>query len=133
MTENLTCCHLFLIYRSNKHSYDQGVIQEESFENGNKRRLVSLKICFMSWLYEFVGVVFTILTPLIQEYGGFNVYFVDAILMFVVLPAQYLMNDEDIKTVITQDGWIQGLKKMLGWHNKVSPQGPIVAAQARNE
>ena len=87
----------------------------------------------MSWLYEFVGVVFTILTPLIQEYGGFNVYFVDAILMFVVLPAQYLMNDEDIKTVITQDGWIQGLKKMLGWHKKVSPQGPIVAAQARNE
>ena len=34
--------------------------------------------------------------------------------MFVIIPAIYLRNDEENKTVITEEEWIQGLKYMLG-------------------
>ena len=111
--------------RCNKTSFERGVVNQESFEYGNKRRLVSLKICFVSWLYEFLGVAFTYLTPVLLAFGAFNIYFIDAILMFVVLPAMYLINDEGTKTVITQHGWIQGVRQMLGMRTQILPQAPI--------
>ena len=70
----------------------------------------------MSWLYEFIGVVVTLVTPYLRDYGLSYLYFPDVILMFVFIPCVHLMNDEDTKTVITEEGWIQGLKHMLGIH-----------------
>ena len=75
-----------------------------------------MKICFMGWLYEFIGVVVTFVTPYLRNYGLYYLYFPDVILMFLVIPFVHLMNDEDTKTVITEEGWIQGLKHMLGIH-----------------
>ena len=121
--------HLFS--SSNENSYKIQIIREEDFEYGNKRRLVSLKICFMGWLYEIVGVVFTLLTPFIQELISFNVSYVDAVLMFVILPVTFFINDEDTKTVITDEGWIEGAKYMLGRRNVVSSVAPIAGSRNR--
>ena len=79
----------------------------------------------MSWFYELLGVAFTYLTPVLLAFGAFNIYFVDGILMYVVLPAMYLINDEDNKTAITEHGWIQGVRHILGIRNQILPQAPI--------
>ena len=85
----------------------------------------------MGWLYEIVGVVFTLLTPFIQELISFNVSYVDAVLMFVILPVTFFINDEDTKTVITDEGWIEGAKYMLGRRNVVSSVAPIAGSRNR--
>ena len=107
--------------RSNEDSFSRGVLSEAQYEMGNKRRLVSLKICFMTWLYEMIGVAFTILTPYLNSLGVPYLSYPDAILLFVVIPFLHIMNDEDTKTVITNEGWIEGIKHMLGIRSKVTP------------
>ena len=42
-----------------------------------------------------------------------NAYFVDAIMMFVGIPLIHLTNDDDIKEMIAEEGWYQGLKSFL--------------------
>ena len=81
-----------------------------------------MDICFLSWLFEFIGMVVTILSPTLVAHGASNIYFIDAILMFVMLPAMYLINDEDIKTVITEQGWIQGIMNTFVRRNQIQPQ-----------
>ena len=76
----------------------------------------------MCWVFEFVGIAISYLTPLLLALGAFNIYFIDAILMFVMLPALYLINDEDTKTIITQQGWIQGLMITFGKSNNPRAQ-----------
>ena len=85
----------------------------------------------MGWLYEIVGVVLTLLTPLIQELVSFNVSYVDAVLMFVILPATFFINDEDTKTVITDEGWIEGAKYMLGKRSMVPSVAPVAGSRNR--
>ena len=67
--------------RSNEDSFSRGVLSEDQYEMGNKRRLVSLKICFLTWMYEMIGVAFTILTPYLNSLGVPYLYYPDAILV----------------------------------------------------
>ena len=39
-----------------------------------------------------------------------------------MLPAMYLINDEDIKTVITEQGWIQGIMNTFVRSNPIQRQ-----------
>ena len=34
--------------------------------------------------------------------------------MFIIIPLVYLMNDDDTKGVIIDEGWFQGLKYLAG-------------------
>ena len=67
----------------------------------------------MSWLYECIGVVIALSSLFLHAHGFHYLYFPDAILMFVVIPVVHLLNDEDTKTVVTEQGWIQGVKHMF--------------------
>ena len=75
----------------------------------------------MTWMYEMIGVAFTIITPYLNSLGVPYLYYPDAILVFVVIPFLHIMNDEDTKTVITNEGWIEGIKYILGIRIKVTP------------
>ena len=75
----------------------------------------------MSWLYEITGVIITALSPTLFSFGLRYVHYPDAILMFVAIPFLHLFNNEDTKTVIAEDGWIQGLRFMLGLRNQIVP------------
>ena len=79
----------------------------------------------MSWLFEFIGIIVTVLSPTLVEHGAHNIYFIDAILMFVMLPAMYLINDEEIKTLITEQGYIRGIMSMLVKGNQIQPQAHV--------
>lgn len=68
----------------------------------------------MMWLYELVATLFASLTPQLHKFGIPNLHFPDAILMFVLIPFVNLMNDEDIKGIISEESWYQGLRYMLG-------------------
>ena len=102
-----------LLCRSHDDSFARGILTTESYDYGVKRRIVSLKICFVSWLLEFAGVLLTLLTPLLRGLGFHYLYYFDAVLMFIVIPFIHLMNDEDTKTIITENGWLQGIQHMI--------------------
>ena len=60
-----------------------------------------------------------------MEHGAHNIYFIDAIVMFIMLPAMYLINDEEIKTLITEQGYTQGIMSMLAKSYRIQPQAPM--------
>ena len=71
-------------------------------------------MCYMNWLYEVCATIVAILSPLLHQIGVPGRYFPDAILMFVVIPFVHLLNDEETKGIITEEGWCQGLRYVLG-------------------
>ena len=95
-----------------------GAISEDSFLRGEKRSLISLQMCFMGCIYEILAILAALLSALlgsqIQEFSIPNIHFPDVILMFVVIPFMHLLNDEDTKGIIFDQGWIQGIKYVLG-------------------
>ena len=107
-----------LLFRDSKISLLNGVLSKETYAHDNTKRMISLKICFLGWLYEVIGGLFTLLTPKIKSMGASNVYLPDAILMFVIIPFVHLMNDEDTKIIIQNENWHQGVLYTLGVRKK---------------
>ena len=70
-------------------------------------------------------MIVTVLSPTLVEHGAHNIYFVDAILMLIMLPAMYLINDEEIKTLITEQGYTRGILNMLVKSNRIQQEAPI--------
>ena len=83
--------------------------------------MVSLKLCVVGWLLELMGTVMTLVGPALYEVGIHNYYYVDAIIMFVLIPFIHLTNDEETKGIITDHGWYRGLRDMLGIQNQIEP------------
>ena len=101
-----------------------GAISETNFVRGERRSLISLQMCFMSWLYELLAIVTAIMSSVlgahIQEFKIPNFHFPDVIIMFIVIPFIHLLNDEEIKGIIFEQGWIQGIKYVLGIYTEPS-------------
>ena len=110
------------IFRDSDESFSRGVFSQRVYDNDGVRRLVSLKICFMGWLLEFVGAVMTLLTPFLRSRGFHNLYYPDAIVIFLLIPFLHVMNEEKIKEIVLSQGWIQGLRSILGKENYVHPR-----------
>ena len=73
-------------------------------------------MCCMAWMYELIATLFLLFTQFEQNHGIPNMYYPDAIIMFVVIPFVHLMNDEETKIIILEENWYQGLRHMLGIH-----------------
>ena len=116
-----------MIYRSNDESYARRVLSDESYERGENRRVVSLKMCFISWLLECLGMTFAASLTLLHSYGLHNLHYPDCIIMNVIIPIVYLMNDEDTKGIIAEESWYQGIRHMLGIYNRVQVLEPAPA------
>ena len=85
--------------------------------------MVSLKVSFIGWLCELFGSVMSSLTPkLLFESGFSHMYYFDSLIMFVIIPFVYLVNDEEVKGVIYEKGWHKGLMHMVGNTNEIAPQ-----------
>ena len=101
-----------------------GAISENNFVRDERRSLISLQMCFMSWLYELLAIVSAIMSSflgaLVQEFEIPNIHFPDVIIMFIVIPFIHLLNDEEIKGIIFEQGWIQGIKYVLGIYTEPS-------------
>ena len=121
---------LFYITRSNEDSFARGVTSEVSYIQGKTRRLVSLEICFMGWLYESLGVISVALTPFFHNLGVHNLHYPDVILMFVAIPFIHMMNAEDTKTIIAERNWYQGIRYIFGIYTEEAPVVPECVPQA---
>ena len=76
----------------------------------------------MGWLYELISIGSALITPFLHYIGIPNPHFIDAIIMFLIIPFLHLMNDEDTKTIIFEENWYQGIRHMLGIYNEKVPQ-----------
>ena len=103
------------LYRHADDSFVKGVLTVESYEYGKTRTMVSLKLCFLSWMYELFGTAVTVLSPTLHSLGIRYYYYVDAIIMFLVIPFCHLMNDDETKATIIEKGWYHGFKFMAGF------------------
>ena len=110
-------------FSDNYESFTKGAISKKSYEHGNARRMVSLRVSFIGWLCELVGSVISLLTPKLLFTSGISpMYYSDTLIMFVFIPLVYFVNDEDVKGVIKERGWYQGLRYMIGMSNKIVPR-----------
>ena len=112
---------IVFIFRDSFNSYTSGVLSKKAYGHGNARRMVSLKFCVVGWLLELMGTAMTLVGPVLYEEGIHNHYYVDATIMFVLLPIIHLTNDEETKGIMADQGWFQGLRYMLGIQNQIAP------------
>ena len=106
------------LYRHADDSFVKGILTAETYEHGKTRTMVSLKLCFLCWLYELFGTAVTVLSPTLHSLGVRYYYYVDAIIMFLVIPFCHLMNDDETKATIIERGWYQGVKYMARFKDK---------------
>ena len=86
----------------------------KTLEYDNSRRIISFKICFIGWLLELVGSAMTLLTPTLHSVGLSNLYYPDAIIMFVLIPFLHIVNEDETKGIIAMNGWFDGLRYIFG-------------------
>ena len=79
--------------------------------------MVSMKISFVGWLLELVGTVMTLLTPTLHNIGLANLYYPDAVIMFVLIPFIHIINEDETKGIIAENGCIEGLRHIFGITN----------------
>ena len=79
----------------------------------------------MGWLYELLSIVSALVSPFLFKHGVSNIHYIDAIIMFLVIPFIHLMNDEDTKTIIYEENWYQGIRHMFGIYKEKVPQNEI--------
>ena len=105
------------LFRQHDESFARGILNEEFHNYNICRRTISFKICFVGWLLELAGVAMTALTPTLHRLGFSNLYYPDAIIMFVLIPFLHITNDDETKEKIAVDGWFAGLQHILGMPN----------------
>ena len=112
-----------MIFRDNFHSLSIGAISEESYTRGEKRSLISLQMCFMASMVEMFAIATAILSGILgaqlQELSVPNIHFPDAIFMSVIIPFIHLLNQEETKGIIFENGWYQGFKHAFGRYTEV--------------
>ena len=86
--------------------------------------MVSLQLCFMGWAIELIGALVVVITPMLYDHGFLNVYYINVILFFLLIPFLHLMNNEDTKGIISESSWYQGLRHLMGCHRVSSQRNP---------
>ena len=114
-----------MFLRSNTDSYAKGVLSEANYEYGNKRSLISMKMCGLSWFIELVCsscsvliIAFALFGPIATNRARLTyIHYLDCICMSVIIPLAHLLNNEETKGVIATENWYQGLRHILGIHD----------------
>ena len=102
-----------VLFRHDDEKYSLNIINMASYNNRTKRRMISLKICFVGWMLETLHIVFAIMAPQLYDLGMPGSQYLKVIIMFLAIPLLHLMNDDDIKSKIAENGWHHGIKHIL--------------------
>ena len=111
-----------VLFRHDDEKYSLDVINMASYNNRTKRRMISLKICFVGWMFETLHIVLAIMAPQLYELGMSGSQYLKLLIMFLVIPFCHLINDETTKGIIAENGWYRGMKHMVGSRNQIVPQ-----------
>ena len=91
------------LFRQDDEKYSLDVINMVSYNNRTKRRMISLKICFVGWMFETLHIVLAIMAPQLYELGMPGPQYLKVLMMFLAVPLLHLMNDDDIKSKIAEN------------------------------
>ena len=77
----------------------------------------------MGWLYEVLSTIFALIIPYLKlKHEIHNTYLIYPVIMFVAIPGLHILNDEDTKAIIYQEGWFVIVKLMLGIYTQASEE-----------
>ena len=68
----------------------------------------------ISWMIELSSTLCFVSFTFLHSFGLDSIHYIDCIIMTVMIPMAYLMNDEETKGIIVEENWYQGLRYMLG-------------------
>ena len=80
------------------------------------RRMVSMNVCGIGLLCDFIGGIFRMLSPTLRMLGmnySFLPEIFDALMIFVVVPLAHLLNEEDTKTLLAEKKYNHAFKKVF--------------------
>ena len=86
--------------------------------------MTSLSVCFLGWLLEVFLTVLIGLFMLLKEFRFEKDFyypyfeFFEAFFRAIVIPFVHIINEEETKTVITEENWYNGIKYALGLYRK---------------
>ena len=109
----LSYLYKHFLFRHDDENYSLDVINMVGYNNRTKRRMISLKICFVGWMLETLHIVFAIMAPQLYDLGMPGSQYLKVTIMFLAIPLLHLMNDDDIKSKIAENGWHNGIKYIL--------------------
>ena len=102
------------VYRSDLDGLHKGVYNEDSYKSLERRRTTSIGVCFLGWLIE-LSLTILIGIWLLLNLGAYPYFeFFNAIVRAIVIPFVHVLNDEDTKTIMTEESWHQGIRQALG-------------------
>ena len=108
-------------FSSHDDSFARGVLTDDQYEQGKRKSLISMKMCFWGWLYEFITLLCQMFSTILRDnYNIPNIYLPDAILTFILIPFLHLMNEEETKLIIFAENWIEGIKYVFGMRGKLN-------------
>ena len=101
-------------------SFSKGVYNNKSYNEYEERRMTSLRVCFIGWLFDLFIITVSGISMIVKKLGGqyfypFGEFFVVGS-RFIGVPFIHLLNDEDTKNVIITEGWTQGIMHSLGYY-----------------
>ena len=79
-------------------------------------------MCVISWLIELLGGVFAVSLVALHNLGFHHLHYPDCIIMTLIIPLTHLMNDEETKGIVVEEGWYQGMRHMLGIYVRLQPE-----------
>ena len=117
---NFKCDIILHVFRSHDDSYARGILSDDQYQDGKRKSLISLKMCFLGWLYEFIAIFFVIFSTHLRDNFPFlqNLHIPDAVVSFVLIPFLHLMNDEETKMIIFEENWFAGVKYIFGFDER---------------
>ena len=65
---------------------------------------------------ELAGGLITMAYPLLKMLGAPNLYFADAVMVFVGVPMVHLLNDEKTKEIFVEGNYYKALRHMIGYN-----------------
>ena len=121
--EGLIYLHIYIYDRKSER---QGIVSKTLSEKvrmrRQRRKTINIQMTIISWFIEFIaGIANLAIYFLYKEavvlalLGLFNIF-----VNFVVIPGTYILNTEDCKRFIIEQGWIKSLRRMRH-STRVSP------------
>ena len=92
-----------------------------------------MKVCIITWLVEFFSTFSFVAYTSLKTFGYRKLHYPDCIITFLIIPAVYVINDEETRGVIADENWYRGFRHMLGIRNEIIPAAVPESPPRRND
>ena len=112
-------------FRIQARIFQNPALNNETKDWHRRTDKVSFQVTFLSWILEFIGGIFILITYMFfgRGHAGLSkcVRLFDICLTYIVLPCTYILNREVTKQKIVLGNWYQGIKSIFIPGGQVAP------------